>query len=129
MIHWDDRGPQSWNGVHVTHRTTVAELIDVDNVGPQDTLLAGFDMFRNAGDCLDEVIQKAREAGKRILPIGAGWALSKINITDGWLVNTFPQTAFISSQQVLILVPALILLGAILAGLSSLLTLRRYVKV
>ena len=31
---------------------------------------------------------KAREAGKRILPIGAGWALSKINITDGWLVNT-----------------------------------------
>ncbi|MEC5198054.1 cell division transport system permease protein [Arthrobacter sp. PL16] len=50
-------------------------------------------------------------------------------LIDGWLVNTFPQTAFISSQQVLILVPALILLGAILAGLSSLLTLRRYVKV
>ena len=44
MIHWDDRGPQSWNGVHVTHRTTVAELIDVDNVGPQGTLLAGFDL-------------------------------------------------------------------------------------
>jgi FAD binding domain len=88
MIHWDDRGPQSWNGVHVTHRTRVAELIDVDNVGPQGTLLAGFDMFRHAGECLDEVIQKAREAGKRILPIGAGWALSKINITDGWLVNT-----------------------------------------
>jgi hypothetical protein len=88
MIHWDDRGRQSWNGVHVTHRTTVAELIDVDNVGPQGTLLAGFDMFRNAGDSLDEVIGKAREAGKRILPIGSGWALSKINITDGWLVNT-----------------------------------------
>ena len=88
MLHTDDRGPQSWNGVHVTHRTTVAELIDVDNVGPQGTLLSGFDMFQNAGECLDEVIQRAREAGKRILPIGAGWALSKINITDGWLVNT-----------------------------------------
>ncbi|WDF32380.1 permease-like cell division protein FtsX [Arthrobacter agilis] len=50
-------------------------------------------------------------------------------VIDGWLVNTFPQTAFISSQQVLLLVPALVLLGAILAGLSSLLTLRRYVKV
>jgi cell division transport system permease protein len=50
-------------------------------------------------------------------------------VIDGWLVDTFPQTAFISSQQVLILVPALILLGAVLAGLSSLLTLRRYVKV
>jgi FAD binding domain len=88
VIHWDDRGPQSWSGVHVTHRTTVAELIDVDNVGPQGTLLAGFDMFRHAGECLDEVIQKARDAGKRILAIGSGWALSEINITDGWLVNT-----------------------------------------
>jgi len=88
MIHSDDRGPQSWNGVHVTHRTTVAELIDVDNVGPQGTLLTGFDMFRHAGECLDEVIGKAREAGTRILAIGAGWALSDINITDGWLVNT-----------------------------------------
>ncbi|MCU1633442.1 MAG: Cell division protein FtsX, partial [Micrococcaceae bacterium] len=46
-------------------------------------------------------------------------------LIDGWLVNTFPQTAFISSQQVLILVPALIMLVAILAGLSSLLNLRR----
>ena len=64
MIHWDDRGPQSWNGVHVTHRTTVAELIDVDNVGPQGTLLAGFDMFRNAGECLDEVIQKGPRGGQ-----------------------------------------------------------------
>lgn len=88
MIHWDDRGPQPWNGVHVTHRTTVAELIDVDNVGPQRTLLAGFDMFRHAGESLDEVIRKAREAGKRVLSIGSGWALSEINVTDGWLVNT-----------------------------------------
>jgi hypothetical protein len=88
MIHWDDRGPQSWNGVHVTHTTTVAELIDIDNVGPQGTLLAGFDMFRHAGESLDELIRKAREAGRRILSIGSGWALSDINITDGWLVNT-----------------------------------------
>ncbi len=88
MIHSDDRGPQSWTGVHVTHATTVAELVDVDNVGPGGTLLTGFDMFRNAGENLDEVIGKARDAGKRVLAIGSGWALSKINITDGWLVNT-----------------------------------------
>jgi FAD/FMN-containing dehydrogenase len=88
VIHWDDRGPQSWNGVHVTHTTTVAELIDVDNVGPQGALLSGFDMFRNAGESLDELIRKAREAGQRVLAIGSGWALSEINITDGWLVNT-----------------------------------------
>jgi FAD/FMN-containing dehydrogenase len=87
MVHREDR-PQPWNGVHVTHRTTVARLVDVDNVGPDGTLLAGFDMFRHAGESLDELIREARDAGKRILAIGAGWALSKINITDGWLVNT-----------------------------------------
>jgi FAD/FMN-containing dehydrogenase len=88
MIHRDDPGPQSWSGVHVTHPTRVAKIIDVDNVGPDGTLLAGFDMFLNAGESLDGLIREARDAGKRILPIGAGWALSKINITDGWLVNT-----------------------------------------
>jgi hypothetical protein len=88
MIHRDDRGAQAWNGAHVTHRTTVAELFDVDNVGPDGSLLTGFDMFRYVGDSLDGLIREARDAGKRVLPIGAGWALSRINITDGWLVNT-----------------------------------------
>ncbi|HXF00113.1 MAG TPA: FAD-binding protein [Solirubrobacterales bacterium] len=88
MIQRDDRGAQSWNGVHVTHRTTVAEIIDVDNVGPNGNLLAGFDMFRYVGKWLDGLIRDARDNRKRILPIGAGWALSRINITDGWLVNT-----------------------------------------
>jgi hypothetical protein len=81
-------GPQEWAGVHVTHRTTVAEIFNVDNVGPDGVLLSGFEMFRHAGETLDALIRDARDAGKRILPIGAGWALSKINITDGWLVNT-----------------------------------------
>jgi hypothetical protein len=88
MIHRDDPDPQPWNSIHGTHYTTVTQLIDVDNVGPQSTVLAGFDMFRYAGESLDGLIREAREAGKRILAIGSGWGLSKINITDGWLVNT-----------------------------------------
>ncbi|HWF50785.1 MAG TPA: FAD-binding protein [Solirubrobacteraceae bacterium] len=88
MIHPDDQGRQEWNGVHVTHKTTVAELINVDNVGSDGTLLTGFEMFRQAGESLDEVIRQARDAGQRALAIGSGWALSKINITDGRLVNT-----------------------------------------
>jgi len=88
MLHRENVGPQEWAGVHVTHRTTVAEIFDVDNVGPEGTLLSGWDMFRHAGESLDALIRDARAAGKRLLPIGAGWALSKINITDGWLVNT-----------------------------------------
>jgi hypothetical protein len=54
MIHPDDEGLQAWNGVHVTHKTTVAELINVDNVGSDGTLLTGFDMFRQAGESLDQ---------------------------------------------------------------------------
>ncbi len=88
MIHPDDQGAQEWNGVHVTHKTTLAELINVDNVGSNGTLLTGFDMFRQAGESLDEVIRQARDAEQRALAIGSGWALSKINITDGRLVNT-----------------------------------------
>src|SRR4051794_36164562 len=88
MVHREGIGPQSWSGVHVTHTTTVTEIFDVDNVGPDGTLLAGFEMFKFAGESVDGLIREAREAGQRILPIGASWALSKINVTDGWLVNT-----------------------------------------
>jgi FAD/FMN-containing dehydrogenase len=88
MVKAESVGAQEWSGVHVTHRTTVAEIFNVDNVGPAGNLLAGFDMFRYAGESLDALIGDARDAGKRVLPIGAGWALSRINITDGWLVNT-----------------------------------------
>jgi len=88
MLHRENQGDQAWAGVHATHKTTVAEIFNVDNVGPGGVLLSGWDMFRYAGESLDALIRQAREAGKRILPIGAGWALSRINITDGWLVNT-----------------------------------------
>lgn len=88
MLNPEKQGPQAWAGVHVTNRTTVAEIINVDNVGPNGVLLSGWEMFRYAGESLDLLIRQARDAGKRILPIGSGWALSRINITDGWLVNT-----------------------------------------
>src|SRR5262245_12495287 len=88
MICPEKEGPQPWAGVHVTHRTTVAEIYNIDNVGPHGRLLKGWEMFRHAGEELDRLIRQARDAGTRILPIGAGWALSKINITDGFLVNT-----------------------------------------
>lgn len=88
MIHTDDPGPQEWNGVHVTHKTTVAEIVDIDNVSPDGNLRTGLEMFLRAGEDLDTVIQEARDAGQRVLAIGSGWGLSKINITDGKLVNT-----------------------------------------
>jgi hypothetical protein len=89
MIHLEKAGaPQPWASVHVTHRTTVAKIYNVDNVGPHGRLLSGYEMFRHAGEALDSLVRQACDARTRILPIGAGWALSRINITDGWLVNT-----------------------------------------
>lgn len=56
------------------------------------------------------------------------WAVSHFFIGE-WLAQQYPDTAFISSAQAVILAPGLILLGVVLAGLSSMLTLRRYLKV
>jgi cell division transport system permease protein len=56
------------------------------------------------------------------------WAVARFFICD-WLAREYPDTAFISESSVLLIAPMLILLGAVLAGVSSLLTLRRYLKV
>lgn len=56
------------------------------------------------------------------------WAVAEFFI-GGWLAEQYPDTAFISSGDTLLVAPLLILLGALLAGISSLLTLRRYLKV
>ncbi|MCU1574990.1 MAG: cell division protein FtsX [Micrococcaceae bacterium] len=56
------------------------------------------------------------------------WTVGKFFIED-YLADQYKDTAFISANQVLILVPGLLLLGILLSGVSSLLTLRKYLKV
>ena len=58
---------------------------------------------------------------------GTLWAVLRYG--GEWLSREYPQMGFISTQELLLVVPALFLLGALLAGASSLLTLRRYLKV
>ncbi len=62
-----------------------------------------------------------------VLASGTLWLSSSFLLTR--LARQCPDTAFISAHQVLLLLPALILLAVLLAGASSLLTLQRYVKV
>ena len=45
-------------------------------------------LLKLAAANLEKVVRDARKAGKRVRAVGAGWALSDIAITDGWLVNT-----------------------------------------
>ena len=81
-------GPRSWENVHRTVKTRLADLIDVYNPGPTETAQGNFGILRQAAANFEAIIQDARKNGKRVRALGSGWALSNIAITDGWLVNT-----------------------------------------
>lgn len=81
-------GPKAWNNAHVTFRTKVADLIDIDNVDPSGKVPTGFALLRNAAETMRQLVLEAKAARRRLRAIGAGWALSDINITDGFLLNT-----------------------------------------
>lgn len=63
-----------------------------------------------------------------LLAGGVLWAAVRFLI-DGKLALDYKDTAFISTGEVFLVAPWLILLGVVLAGVSSLVTLRRYLKV
>ena len=63
-----------------------------------------------------------------VLASGTLWAVSRFFLGEV-LAKQYPDTAFISPAQTLVLAPLLITLGVVLAGVSSILTLRRYLKV
>ena len=63
-----------------------------------------------------------------LLASGALWAAVRFFIDDK-LALEYKDTAFISTGEVFLVAPWLILLGVVLAGVSSLITLRRYLKV
>ena len=82
-------GPRLWTNVHRTVKTKVAKLIDVYNPGPADAAKMGtMAVLKLAATNLEKVVRDACKAGQRVRAVGAGWALSDIAITDGWLVNT-----------------------------------------
>ena len=56
------------------------------------------------------------------------WAVSRFFLGEV-LAKQYPDTAFISPSQTLVIAPLLVALGVLLAGVSSMLTLRRYLKV
>jgi FAD binding domain len=83
-------GPRDWHNAHITFRTKVHDLIDIDNVDSSGKVPTGFALFRNAAETMHQLVLEAKAAGRRLRAIGAGWALSDINVTDGFLLNTKP---------------------------------------
>ncbi len=86
------RGAQKWANVHLTEKTDLVDLIDIDNSTHSERAgqPGGFAVLREAAQELDSLIQDARRQGQQIRALGAGWALTDIAVTRGWLINTKP---------------------------------------
>ena len=63
-----------------------------------------------------------------LLASGVLWAVLQFVVQDGLAKDT-PQVAFIGPSEMLWVAPGLLIIGILLAGTASLLTLRRYLKV
>lgn len=63
-----------------------------------------------------------------VLAGGTTWAIAEFFIGD-WLTVQYPGTGFIAGGDAVALVPLLIVISVVLAAASSLLTLRRYLRV
>ncbi|MGI8634511.1 MAG: FAD-binding protein, partial [Segetibacter sp.] len=81
-------GPTSWKSIHATVKLTLEDLIDIDNSNSKGLLLSKYELLNQATTDINDLIKKARQNKKRIRAIGSGWALSHIQITDNWLLNT-----------------------------------------
>src|SRR5574341_93902 len=82
-------GPQQWVNAHGNITAPVAQLIDLRNPltpGNQSTLEA----YNAMTAALQDLITQALGAHVRLRAAGAGWSLSEVAVTDGWLLNTQP---------------------------------------
>ena len=81
-------GKKAWNNIHVTVKQTVEDLIDIDNSNAQGLSKNKYEILNQTSSDINQLIQEARLKNKRIRAIGSAWALTTIQVTDNWLINT-----------------------------------------
>ncbi|MBK9722730.1 MAG: hypothetical protein IPO78_14125 [Saprospiraceae bacterium] len=81
-------GPVKWSNIHVTVTQTVEDLIDIDNSNTTGFTPTKIELLNQASSDINNLIQEARLKKKRIRAIGSAWALSNIQVTENWLLNT-----------------------------------------
>lgn len=81
-------GPRKWNNIHVTTKLNLEDLIDVDNSNAQGHSLDQYETLNQASTDINNLVKEARTKKKRLRAIGSAWALSSIQVTDHWLLNT-----------------------------------------
>lgn len=82
-------GPVDWVNRHGNVPAHVARLFDLRNpltTGNQATLEA----YNAMTAALQDLVSQAQAANVRLRAAGAGWSLSEVAVTDGWLLNTQP---------------------------------------
>lgn len=81
-------GPKIWKNIHATVELALEDLIDVDNSNSKGLALSKYEILNQASKDINDLIKDARSKRKRIRAIGSGWALSPIQVTEHWLLNT-----------------------------------------
>jgi hypothetical protein len=81
-------GKKAWNNIHVTVKQTVEDLIDIDNSNAQGLQNDKYGILNHTSSDINRLIQEAGEKGKRVRAIGSAWALTKIQVSDHWIINT-----------------------------------------
>ncbi|WP_221392861.1 FAD-binding protein [Dyadobacter sp. NIV53] len=81
-------GQKNWSNIHVTIKQTVDDLIDIDNSNATGSEPDKYEILNQASKDINELIKEAKLKNKRIRAIGSAWALTNIQATDNWLINT-----------------------------------------
>jgi len=87
MPNFRRRGPNTWVNVHATEKADLNDLVEVLNPS-SNSGLSGTGILRTAGETFEQLIQEAAQGQHRLRGLGAGWALTDIAVTDGWLLDT-----------------------------------------
>jgi hypothetical protein len=72
----------------MTMRLNLEDLIDIDNSNRQGHELDKYETLNQASKDINDLVKEARAKKKRMRAIGSAWALSNIQVTDHWLLNT-----------------------------------------
>lgn len=81
-------GAKTWKNIHVTTKLELEDLIDVDNSNAQGHSVSNYEILNQTSDDINSLIKEAKLNNKHIRAIGAAWALSKVQTTENWLINT-----------------------------------------
>ena len=81
-------GQKNWNNIHLTVKKTIEDLIDIDNTNEQGLSMSRVEILNQASGSVNELIKEAAAKKKRLRAIGSAWALSHIQETEHWLLNT-----------------------------------------